>query len=128
MSFANKRPGGRILPVRRLTPQVDPQKQFEKLATAIGDIYGHKISQLSYEELYRTGYNLVLSKNGALAYDGVKGVIESHLDNCVHKNILGHVSALRTNPTLSTYEAFLWSVRVLWSEHVTAMLVIRDVL
>ncbi|KAJ2204415.1 hypothetical protein IW145_003451, partial [Coemansia sp. RSA 521] len=58
MSFANKRPGGRILPVRRLTPQVDPQKQFDKLSAAIGQIYNHNVSQLSYEELFRIGYGL----------------------------------------------------------------------
>ncbi|KAJ2180811.1 hypothetical protein GGF45_001818, partial [Coemansia sp. RSA 551] len=78
MSFANKRPGGRILPVRRLTPQVDPQKQFDKLSAAIGQIYNHNVSQLSYEELFRIGYGLVQSKNGSLAYDGVKGVLETH--------------------------------------------------
>ncbi|KAJ2366667.1 hypothetical protein H4S01_002580 [Coemansia sp. RSA 2610] len=128
MAFANKRPGGRILPVRRLTPQVDPQKQFEKLEAAIGEIYRHNASQLSYEELYRIGYGLVLSKNGSLAYDGVKGVLESHLADCVHQTILARMEAVRSNPTLANNEALLASVRMLWSEHVTAMLVIKDVL
>ncbi|KAJ2357421.1 hypothetical protein GGF43_001470 [Coemansia sp. RSA 2618] len=128
MSFANKRPGGRILPVRRLTPQVDPQKQFEKLAAAIGEIYKHNASKLSFEELFRIGYGLVLSKNGSLAYDGVKGVLESHLSDCVHQNILCRMDAVRTNPNAANNEALLSDVRALWSEHVTAMLVIKDVL
>ncbi|KAJ2498979.1 hypothetical protein GGH96_003904 [Coemansia sp. RSA 1972] len=128
MSFANKRPGGRILPVRRLTPQVDPQKQFDKLSAAIGQIYNHNVSQLSYEELFRIGYGLVQSKNGSLAYDGVKGVLESHLSDCVHRDVLVHMDAVRSNPSPATNNALLSSVRHLWSEHVTAMLVIKDVL
>ncbi|KAJ2617790.1 hypothetical protein H4S08_000170 [Coemansia sp. RSA 1365] len=125
---SNKRPGGRILPVRRLTPQVDPQQQFEKLATAIGEIYKHNASQLSFEELYRIGYGLVLSKNGALAYDGVRGVLETHLAELVHSSIIGHAEAARAGPSPSNNEALLSSVRMLWSEHVTAMLIIKDVL
>ncbi|KAJ2162376.1 hypothetical protein GGF46_000740 [Coemansia sp. RSA 552] len=128
MSFGSKRPGGRILPVRRLTPQVDPQEQFEKLAAAIEEIYKHNASKLSYEELYRIGYGLVLSKNGPLAYDGVKGVLETHLNECVHRDILGCAEAARQDPTLANSEALLANVRLLWSEHVTAMLVIKDVL
>ncbi|PIA14461.1 cullin-3 [Coemansia reversa NRRL 1564] len=125
---SNKRPGGRILPVRRLTPQVDPQQQFEKLATAIGEIYKHNASQLSFEELYRIGYGLVLSKNGALAYDGVRGVLETHLGELVHSSIIGHAEAARAGPSPTNNEALLSSVRMLWSEHVTAMLIIKDVL
>ncbi|KAJ2229335.1 hypothetical protein EV180_001546 [Coemansia sp. RSA 518] len=128
MSFANKRPGGRILPVRRLTPQVDPQKQFDKLSAAIGQIYNHNVSQLSYEELFRIGYGLVQSKNGSLAYDGVKGVLETHLSDCVHQDVLVHMDAVRSNPSAASNNALLSSVRHLWSEHVTAMLVIKDVL
>ncbi|KAJ2516752.1 hypothetical protein GGI11_003358 [Coemansia sp. RSA 2049] len=120
MSFANKRPGGRILPVRRL--------QFEKLATAIGEIYKHNSSKLLFEELYRIGYNLVLSKNGPLVYDGVKGVLETHLLDCVHKGILKNMETASASPTIANNEALLSSVRMLWSEHVTAMLIIKDIL
>ncbi|KAJ2105139.1 hypothetical protein IW146_008357, partial [Coemansia sp. RSA 922] len=60
MPLANRRPGGRILPARRLIPQIEPQQQFEKIALAINEIYKHNVSQLSFEEYYRTAYNLVL--------------------------------------------------------------------
>ncbi|KAJ1734802.1 hypothetical protein LPJ61_000882 [Coemansia biformis] len=128
MSFASKRPGGRILPVTRLTPQVNPQEQFAKLAAAIEEIYNHNASKLLFEELYRIGYGLVLSKNGALAYDGVKGVLEAHLRRCVRQDILGHADAAQAAPTPTSSDALLSSVRVLWSEHVTAMLIIKDIL
>ncbi|KAJ1957372.1 hypothetical protein EC988_000865 [Linderina pennispora] len=128
MSFANRRPGGRILPARRLTPQVDPKTQFEKLALAIGEIYKHNASKLSFEELYRTAYGLVLSKNGQMLYDGVKGVLERHLRECVEADIMQYAAKARDEPSLTNSEQFLSSVRLLWSEHVTAMLMIKDVL
>ncbi|KAJ1773150.1 hypothetical protein IW138_001394 [Coemansia sp. RSA 986] len=110
------------------TPHIDPHKQFEKLATAIGEIYKHNSSQLLFEELYRIGYNLVLSKNGPLVYDGVKAVLEAHLIDCVHKDILKHIETASASPTIANNEALLSSVRMLWSEHVTAMLIIKDIL
>ena len=39
---------------------------------AIHKIYAQKASTLSYEELYRTAYNLVLHKHGEMLYDNVK--------------------------------------------------------
>ncbi|KAJ2740808.1 hypothetical protein GGI20_005605 [Coemansia sp. BCRC 34301] len=128
MSLANKRPGGRILPARRMIPQVDPQQQFEKIAQAINEIYKHNVSQLSFEEYYRTAYNLVLSKNGSLLYSGVQTVLETHMRESVERDILHHAQTADADPTTENNEAFLFSVRLLWSEHVTAMLMIKDIL
>ncbi|KAJ1721042.1 hypothetical protein LPJ53_004394 [Coemansia erecta] len=128
MSYANKRPGGRIMPARRLTPNVDPEKQFEKISQAIEEIYKHNASQLSFEELYRTAYGLVLSKNGPMLYSGVKQVLETHLKDRMYQDIYPHIEAAGSRPTSASCEALLASVRLLWSEHVTAMLVIKDVL
>ncbi|KAJ1945094.1 hypothetical protein FBU59_002413, partial [Linderina macrospora] len=83
---------------------------------------------LSFEEQYRTAYNLVLSKNGQMLYDGVKGVLEKHLRRCVETDIMQHAIKVRDEPSISNSERFLSSVRSLWSEHVTAMLMIKDVL
>lgn len=35
-------------------------------------IYAQQSSQLSYEELYRTAYQMVLHKHGEMLYDNVK--------------------------------------------------------
>ncbi|KAJ2492074.1 hypothetical protein IWW37_001788 [Coemansia sp. RSA 2050] len=128
MPLANKRPGGRILPARRLIPQVEPQQQFDKIALAINEIYKHNVSQLSFEEYYRTAYNLVLSKNGPLLYNGVRTVLETHMRESVEHSILQRAQTADSNPTTENNEAFLFSVRLLWSEHVTAMLMIKDIL
>lgn len=47
-------------------------KSWEVIRDAIQKIYAQKASQLSYEELYRMAYNLVLHKHGEMLYDNVK--------------------------------------------------------
>lgn len=45
---------------------------WNTIKEAINKIYQKQASSLSYEELYRTAYNLVLHKHGDLLYNGVK--------------------------------------------------------
>lgn len=49
------------------------------LANAIDEIYNRNASQLSFEELYRNAYNLVLHKYGNLLYEGVTDKLNQHL-------------------------------------------------
>ena len=55
------------------------QQIWDILANAIDEIYNRNASQLSFEELYRNAYNLVLHKHGTLLYDGVSEKLSSHL-------------------------------------------------
>ncbi|CAB9527792.1 Cullin-3 [Seminavis robusta] len=61
------------------------QQIWEILANAIDEIYNRNASQLSFEELYRNAYNLVLHKHGTLLYDGVTEKLSSHLLNTVNR-------------------------------------------
>ena len=61
------------------------QQIWDILANAIDEIYNRNASQLSFEELYRNAYNLVLHKHGTLLYDGVSDKLSSHLLNTVNK-------------------------------------------
>ena len=45
---------------------------WSTIKDAIVKIYAQKASSLSYEELYRTGYYLVLYKHGEMLYENVK--------------------------------------------------------
>lgn len=45
---------------------------WNTMRDAIQMIYAHQSSQLSYEELYRTAYQMVLHKHGEMLYDNVK--------------------------------------------------------
>lgn len=46
-------------------------------STAIGEIHNKNASLLSFEELYRNAYNLVLHKHGDLLYQGVEGSVKA---------------------------------------------------
>ena len=45
---------------------------WDTIRDAIHKIYMKEASTLSYEELYRTAYHLVLYKHGQMLYDNVK--------------------------------------------------------
>jgi cullin 3 len=48
------------------------EQHWNTMKDAIQRIYAQQASNLSYEELYRTGYNLVLHKHGDMLYNGVR--------------------------------------------------------
>jgi len=81
------------------------QQIWEILANAIDEIYNRNASQLSFEELYRNAYNLVLHKHGTLLYDGVSDKLSTHL--------LATVAKLADVPEPKLLE----QMAVTWSEH-----------
>ena len=89
---------------------------WDALAKAIDEIYNRNASKLSYEELYRSSYNLVLHKHGTLLYDGVSEKISSHLLDTVHR--------LAEVPETSLLE----EMATTWNEHQITMIMIRDIL
>ena len=52
--------------------QDQAMQHWNTIKDAIQKIYAQKASSLSYEELYRTAYNLVLYKHGEMLYDNVR--------------------------------------------------------
>jgi len=63
----------------------DAKKSWDLLEEAISKIYEKKYYELSYEELYRNVYFLVLHRHGDLAYQNVEKVIHRHLKNFYHQ-------------------------------------------
>ena len=51
-------------------------RSWEKLADAIQQIFDENAGDLSFEELYRTGYNMVLHKFGDVLYNNVEAVLK----------------------------------------------------
>jgi cullin 3 len=92
------------------------QQTWEALANAIDEIYNRNASQLSFEELYRNAYNLVLHKHGTLLYEGVTEKISSHL--------LETVQRLAEVPDSTLLE----EMASVWSEHQITMVMVRDIL
>ncbi|GAM26563.1 hypothetical protein SAMD00019534_097380 [Acytostelium subglobosum LB1] len=97
----------------------DPQanmKAWKLLEDAIKTIHLKNASSLSFEELYRNAYNLVLHKNGEFLYNNLSKLIDGHL-----KDVAKRVEAAKE-------EAFLGELNTSWNDHKTSMIMVRDIL
>lgn len=90
---------------------------WELLKSAIQEIQKKNNSGLSFEELYRNAYTMVLHKHGDKLYSGLKKVVQDHLRDKVRKEVK---DALHGN--------FLATLNAAWLDHTTAMVMIRDIL
>ncbi|KAM0058202.1 putative cullin protein, neddylation [Helianthus debilis subsp. tardiflorus] len=98
---------------------VDPkyaEKTWKILEHAIHEIYNHNASGLSFEELYRNAYNMVLHKFGEKLYSGLVSTMTSHL-----KEIAVSIEAAQG-------ALFLEELDRKWTEHNKALQMIRDIL
>nr|CAG4710679.1 unnamed protein product [Naegleria fowleri] len=57
------------------------------LKQAIQQIYDKKSSDLSYEELYRSAYKIVLNRHGELLYNNVETCMREHIDSLMNNTI-----------------------------------------
>ncbi|XVE91471.1 hypothetical protein REPUB_Repub01dG0012800 [Reevesia pubescens] len=98
---------------------VDPKyadKTWNILEHAIHEIYNHNASGLSFEELYRNAYNMVLHKFGEKLYSGLVTTMTSHL-----KEISKSIEAAQG-------DLFLEELNRKWNDHNKALQMIRDIL
>ncbi|XP_057948818.1 cullin-3A [Malania oleifera] len=98
---------------------VDPkyaEKTWKILEHAIHEIYNHNASGLSFEELYRNAYNMVLHKYGEKLYSGLVATMTSHLKE-ISKSIEAAQGGL-----------FLEELNRKWTDHNKALQMIRDIL
>uniref|UniRef100_A0A5K3EK04 CULLIN_2 domain-containing protein n=1 Tax=Mesocestoides corti TaxID=53468 RepID=A0A5K3EK04_MESCO len=89
---------------------------WEKLRKAILEIQKMNNSGLSFEELYRNAYTLVLQKHGDLLYNGTKQVV------------MQHMIRIRDSVVENLNNKFLSYLNSCWKDHQTAMPMIRDIL
>ncbi|XP_041988846.1 cullin-3 isoform X2 [Aricia agestis] len=87
------------------------------LKNAIQEIQKKNNSGLSFEELYRNAYTMVLHKHGERLYTGLKEVVSSHLETKVREDVLH-----------SLHNGFLQTLNNAWTDHQTSMIMIRDIL
>ncbi|KAG7360505.1 cullin protein 3 [Nitzschia inconspicua] len=92
------------------------QQTWGALANAIDEIYNRNASQLSFEELYRNAYNLVLHKYGTLLYEGVTQKLHEHLTATAKR--------LEEVPDSKLLE----EISITWAEHQITMIMVRDIL
>ena len=132
----------------RAFPMTMDEKYVESIWTllkeAIQEIQRKNNSGLSFEELYRNAYTMVLHKHGERLYTGternkrhqqlllcsapyyyyhfsplkgLKEVVTAHLESKVRAEVL---ASLNNN--------FLQTLNAAWSDHQTSMVMIRDIL
>ncbi|CAG0912766.1 unnamed protein product [Notodromas monacha] len=87
------------------------------LRDAIQEIQRKNNSGLSFEELYRNAYTMVLHKHGEKLYNGLKEVVTGHLEKKVRRDVLE-----------SLHNNFLQMLNSAWQDHQTSMVMIRDIL
>lgn len=68
---------------------------WDLLKNAIQEIQRKNNSGLSFEELYRNAYTMVLHKHGEKLYTGLREVVTEHLINKVRARRLCRASSLR---------------------------------
>ena len=104
-----------------------PQNQWNRqkaeatlaaLRKAIQEIHNQNASLLSFEELYRNSYNLVLNKYGEMLYKGVHDQVSEHLAS---QHCQGQVISASDDMLLS-------KLNEQWETHILNMVMIRDIL
>mmetsp|Transcript_11867 Transcript_11867/g.24023 ORF Transcript_11867/g.24023 Transcript_11867/m.24023 type:complete len:768 (-) Transcript_11867:48-2351(-) len=90
-------------------------KIWKGLKDSIDEIHNQDASLLSFEELYRSAYNLVLHKHGDVLYNGVKSCVEEHL---------AKVSDSVSQQSLD--ETVMKRLGMAWTDHMLKMVMVRD--
>ncbi|KAI1763191.1 putative cullulin 3 [Hypoxylon sp. FL1150] len=133
---------GRIRPPRRA--QTDGEDEFEacwdKLREALRDIHTRNAGQLSFEQLYRYSYKIVVKKAGLKLYDRVKEFEEKWFADEVMPPIWALITPNLVSVTLEEVpsgsiverravgERFLKGIRSSWEQHNFSMNMIADIL
>ena len=83
------------------------------LKDAIQEIQRKNNSGLSFEELYRNAYTMVLHKHGEKLYNGLKEVVTTHLETKVRADVLASLNnnflhTLNTGIILHSYCALFY--------------------
>jgi len=91
-------------------------RTWQTLHEAIREIHRQNASGLSFEELYRNAYNMVLHKFGDKLYNGLSDTITRHLQ------------AVASQVADSNDELFLPELKDKWDKHKLSSIMIRDIL
>lgn len=92
------------------------QQIWKSLLSAVHEIHNKNASVLSFEELYRHAYNLVLHKHGDLLYHGIKDTVHARLRSVAEEVVL------------SSDDQLLCQICKQWKEHQVTMIMVRDIL
>ena len=97
------------------------QKIWSVLKNAFKEIFEANEGTLSFEELYRSAYHLVLYKHGDMLYDGVREEIKANLNVLVD-------TISKNEKTADSDHEFLKDLTQKWEYYVLRIKMIKDVL
>lgn len=118
----------------------DIDTMWEILRSALREIHTKDASKLSFEQLYRASYKIVLKKKGDILYDRVKEFEEQWFGSevmpkirlLVTKNLvgvaMGGMPGTTANEKRITGEKFLKGLKESWEDHILCMNMTTDVL
>lgn len=116
---------------------VDFDTSWNVLASSLREIHTKNASKLSFEELYRNAYKLVLKKRGETLYIRVKEFEEEWLANEVQPRIIDVLSptlllassaSTTVNEKRAAGEKLLAALKQAWEDHNLCMNMTTDVL
>ncbi|KAG9122118.1 Cullin-3 [Ceratobasidium sp. 392] len=113
------------------TTEAAQEQAWEKLSSAIQQIYAKNASTLSFEENYRHAYNLVVSKHGEMLYQGLTGLVTKNLSRLAKENLVPEfpratLDGRDTVEICQEGEAFVKAFRDVWDDHESSMSKISD--
>lgn len=112
-------------------PEVSIDETWIQLSTNIKEIFNHHASDLSFEENHRFAYNMVLYRQGARLYDGVKKLIVENLDRLSKEQVIPAFptgSAQDTGQRTLEGERLLRALTDVWEDHYSGLSKLRDIL
>lgn len=117
---------------------MDFEREWRSLSNSLLEIHTKNASQLSFEELYRNAYKLVLRKQGQSLYEKVKDFEEEWLANEVRPRIIDGLPSsllaayngtqLTVNEKRLAGEKLLRALKAAWEDHNLCMNMTTDVL
>ncbi|KAL9041627.1 MAG: hypothetical protein Q9214_004043, partial [Letrouitia sp. 1 TL-2023] len=132
---------GKIRPPRRgivTSEAVDFEREWKSLSLSLREIHTKNASTLSFEELYRTAYKLVLKKKGEDLYNKVQDFEQHWLSDTIRPRILEQLplnlsdhqvgNNLTSNERRLAGEKLLRSLKQAWEDHNLCMNMTTDVL
>ncbi|QRV75134.1 cullin family [Ceratobasidium sp. AG-Ba] len=129
-SSVSRRPVNRKIKPPRKQPGAHEQA-WEKLSSAIQQIYAKNASSLSFEENYRHAYNLVVSKHGEMLYQGLTTLVTNNLNRLVKEKLVPEFPRATLDGRdavgmCQEGEAFVKAFRDVWDDHESSMSKISD--
>ncbi|TPR04382.1 Anticodon-binding domain family protein [Aspergillus niger] len=118
----------------------DFETSWNELSTSLKKIHTKDASALSFEEIYRKSYNIVLGMRGVELYERIQQLERDWLDTEVHRLVTGAISPSlllarqlvdaqdQANERRDAGERFLAVLKEAWEDHQLCMKMITDVL